>query len=490
MLLFASQLNADRPTHRPRQQHRIGANVVGAVAPVTAGGLHADDLDALLRAFQQPGKVGAQEVRVLGAGPDLNLVVTVVGQGAGRTDGGMQLVGPEVGPAQALAGRRQAALDIAPVQHGALDARIVANGLGHITQVGQLLRPGFPFHPQLAGRLDRLLFTLGDHAYEVADHHHRDHAGDMGDGGFVHRQEAVADEFAAVVAGVGRAHDPPMEHARQAHVVDIGQFAGGLGRDIHPRRATPHQPILIEGLQRRLAGDAQLVALVAHQVGEGQALAVAGNHLALLHSQLAHFHAEALCRLPQQEAPRLGGGIAQGNGGDLEGGAGDGGALVGCPFGIAEHHADLIHAQVQLLGDYLRQGGADAGAEVHMAIEGIDLAVVAADGDEERQLAGLLHGLLALGHGPGWRLDFIDDEQDTGLGQQLVTGGKLQGLVHGRAPGRQASRPAARITARRISTWVPQRQRLPDSSLRICSSLGCGLRSSRALAVMIMPFMQ
>ncbi|MCY1272823.1 hypothetical protein D3C72_1193950 [compost metagenome] len=226
----------------------------------------------------------------------------------------MQLVGPQVSAVQALAGRSQAALDIALVQHGALDARVVADGLGDIAQVGQLLRPGFPLHPQLLGRLDRLFLALGDHPDEVADHHHRDYARDMGDGGFVHGQQAVADELAAVVAGVGRAHHPPMQHPRQAHIVDIGQFAGGLGRDIHPRGATPHQPIFVEGLQRRLAGDAQQVTLAAHQFGEGQALAAPGDHLALLYPQLAQFHTEAQRRLLQQEAPRLGGGVTQGDG--------------------------------------------------------------------------------------------------------------------------------------------------------------------------------
>nr|GFD52995.1 hypothetical protein [Tanacetum cinerariifolium] len=67
--------------------------------------------------------------------------------------------------------------------------------------------------------------------------------------------------------------------------------------------------------------------------------------------------------------------------------------------------------------------------------------------------------------------------------------GRRDGLVQG-IRSVQSGWRAARMTARRISIWVPQRQRLAESSLRISDSLGCGLRSSKALAVMIMPFMQ
>lgn len=48
----------------------------------------------------------------------------------------------------------------------------------------------------------------------------------------------------------------------------------------------------------------------------------------------------------------------------------------------------------------------------------------------------------------------------------------------------------ARRAQRMISTWVPQRHRLKSSSARICCSVASGQRSSRALRVMIIPFMQ
>ncbi|MND81813.1 hypothetical protein D3C80_736220 [compost metagenome] len=65
VFLFAGQLHPHRALHRTRQQHRVGAHVIGAVAAITAGCLHANDLDACFIARQQPGQVCAQQVRVL-----------------------------------------------------------------------------------------------------------------------------------------------------------------------------------------------------------------------------------------------------------------------------------------------------------------------------------------------------------------------------------------------------------------------------------------
>ena len=49
---------------------------------------------------------------------------------------------------------------------------------------------------------------------------------------------------------------------------------------------------------------------------------------------------------------------------------------------------------------------------------------------------------------------------------------------------------AALRTARTIRLWAPQRHKLPASPIRTSASLGCWMRSSSALANMIMPAMQ
>ena len=75
MLLFARQLHADRSADRARQQHRIGGDVVGAVAAIAAGGFHPDHVDFDLGRCQQQREIGAQHVRVLRAGPHPNLIL-------------------------------------------------------------------------------------------------------------------------------------------------------------------------------------------------------------------------------------------------------------------------------------------------------------------------------------------------------------------------------------------------------------------------------
>src|SRR3954453_15730657 len=50
--------------------------------------------------------------------------------------------------------------------------------------------------------------------------------------------------------------------------------------------------------------------------------------------------------------------------------------------------------------------------------------------------------------------------------------------------------PAARRMARSIFGYAPQRQRLPAIASWICSSVGCGVRSSSAVALTIWPGVQ
>ncbi len=67
MLLFAGQLHPHRPARRARQQRRVGADVIGAIAAIATGRLHANDLDLRFRVLQQPGQIGAQQMRILAA---------------------------------------------------------------------------------------------------------------------------------------------------------------------------------------------------------------------------------------------------------------------------------------------------------------------------------------------------------------------------------------------------------------------------------------
>jgi len=93
--------------------------------------------------------------------------------------------------------------------------------------------------------------------------------------------------------------------------------------------------------------------------------------------------------------PGLGGGQSQRLGMDLQRGAGDGGALVGRPRGVAQHHVRRRHGHVEFFGHDLRPRGEDAGAQINVAIEAGDRAVVP---HRQQQLGAL--GRVA-GHGQG-----------------------------------------------------------------------------------------
>ena len=88
-----------------------------------------------------------------------------------------------------------------------------------------------------------------------------------------------------------------------------------------------------------------------------------------------------------QKMPRLRGRLAQRHRRDLDGLAGDGRALVGNKRGIAEHDDDARKGHVEFFGDDLPERGADAGAEIDMAVEGGDRAV-GGDLDEGLELDG------------------------------------------------------------------------------------------------------
>lgn len=253
MFLFAHQLYPHRPAHCLRQEHGVGADVVGAVASVAAGGFHADHLDVPGLALQQPGQVVAQVVRVLRAGPDASALRIDLGEGAGRADGGMQLVGPDIGGRQRPGDAREVLLETGRVVQRAWLLRMPAKRV--LEPVGFQRRqalPVLPAHLELARGADRLLLAFADHADEVADHDHLDQPRQPGDRAFVYRQQAAAERGADIRAGIGRAYHSPMQHAGQAHVVDIGQLAGQLRRDVHPTHRLADQAVLLRGLSGAL----------------------------------------------------------------------------------------------------------------------------------------------------------------------------------------------------------------------------------------------
>ena len=81
-----------------------------------------------------------------------------------------------------------------------------------------------------------MLFAFGNDADKVANDQYLADAGNVGNRGFVHRLQRVADEVAMISPGVRRTHHTTVQHAGHAHIVHKHQLTSGLGRYVHARR--------------------------------------------------------------------------------------------------------------------------------------------------------------------------------------------------------------------------------------------------------------
>src|ERR1700694_820827 len=135
-------------------------------------------------------------------------------------------------------------------------------------------------------------------------------------------------------------------------------------------------------------------------------------------------------------------GVAQGYGGDLNGFAGDGRALIGHLRGIAQHDDHARKGYVEFLGDDLSERGANTGAKIDMTVEGRDRTV-------GRYLDEGLERTFPARDGRA------NDGQRSGLKFTMVW--KIR---RGHQSVASTTRPAARIAARMISMCAPHRHRL------------------------------
>jgi hypothetical protein len=281
----------------------------------------------------------------------------------------------------------------------------------------------------------RLLLPLGDDADEIADDDGGDDAGNAGDRGLIDRDETGADEGAGIDASIGRPHDAAMQHARHAHVMDIDEAAGRLGRQIDARHRLADDPVAVDRLQRRIGIDADETALARDEFAEGQRPVVGRrcDHHAVVDTEITHGQSKPLGGAGEQHLTRRGRRVTEGFGAHLYCLAGDRRPLIGRARRIPQNHGHMRERDIEFLGDNLAERRADASAEIDMAVEGGDPAIAA---DDDENLNRLAAGAVA------------DD-------QQLV--GTMQVVVRGDG---HAAAAAARSAARMISTCVPQRQRL------------------------------
>ena len=119
MLLLAGELHPDGTADRARQQQRIGGHVVGTIAAVAAGGFQPDQIDLFLWTLQKQREVGAQDVGILRAGPDLYVAFLIICDSAGRADRSVHLIRPDIRPRHRLGGGGDRRIDVALVDQGA-----------------------------------------------------------------------------------------------------------------------------------------------------------------------------------------------------------------------------------------------------------------------------------------------------------------------------------------------------------------------------------
>ena len=280
----------------------------------------------------------------------------------------MHLVRPDIGALHRLGGSGDGGIDIALVDQRARRRRIGAQRGLDVLQVGQRRRR-LPAHLELRGRLDRVFLALGDDADEIADPHHRHQPGNIAHRGLVDRDQAGADEIAGIDAGIGRAHHAAVQHAGHAHVVNIDQFAGRLGRQVDARHRLPDDAVGADGLDRNVVGEFEADGLAGDQFAVGDAAIVPAADQAVLDDEILDRQLQPLRGARDQEVPRLCRRLAQRHRRDLDGLAGDGRALIGNERGIAEHDDDAGKGHVEFFGDDLPERGANAGAEIDMAVD-------------------------------------------------------------------------------------------------------------------------
>ena len=270
----------------------------------------------------------------------------------------------------------------------------------------------------------------------------RDQPGNIAHRGFVDRDQAGADEVADIDAGIGRTNDAAMQHAGHAHVVDVHQFAGRLRRQIDARHRLADDGVGAGGLHRNIVRQFKADGFARDQFAIADAAIVLAADQAVFDDELFNRKLQPLRGARDQKLPRLRCGLAQRHGGDLDRFAGDRRALIGHERRIAQHDDDTRKGHVEFFGDDLPECGANAGAEIDMAVIGGDRSV-GGDLDE------------------GLELDGLDGRGGTNDGQRALRPfailGRCPALSSGVAP--RTTWPAARIAARMISICAPQRHR-------------------------------
>ena len=466
-------LHPHRLAGRLREERRVERGVSGVVAPVGARPGNPDRPHFLRRHAEQPGHPVTHKVGLLRSRPHRAAVDPGVGNRAAGTHAGMRLERPLVLRFDDAHARRAERRCQVALLHGLL----ALHDLGTSDVLVQLIHrrkravERMPVDLQPLRRSYCVPLAWRDHRDEVLLAHDA-RAADRPDRGLVH-----ASYFARRPR---RPDDPRVEHAFHAHVGDEPVGAVNLPGDVAAREGLAHHPVLLRRLGLRLDLDVHRVPdllvplhgvmkiLAADQLAVGNFPSVLRKNDSLFNPQLLGWHTEALRTAFQQKAPRFRRGAAQQSPAIRYASAARGATLVARGAGVAHQHVHLVAGDIELVGHDLRDRDLEALPHVHLAEEGLHAAVGQHRhpgielGRHQRRLA---RGDLRRRLGERWRGE-RNDQRSGGLQEFAASQSRHDVLL--------AMLVCARLMARRMATWVPQRHLSPARASRSCASLAFG----------------
>jgi hypothetical protein len=327
-----------------------------------------------------------------------------------------------VRPGQRLARRAELGIDVSGVDEHLLRARRQLLQV-IVERVEAREGRGLPPHLQHVGGLDRLPFLVRDDTDVVV---FRD---DLDETLRLQPRETVDPEEGRVERR--RPHDPALEHAGDLDVLGVGEEAEDLRRDVHAGHGGADDPVLGEGLRRRLAGRGPHELLAADELGVGDgALGVASDgHHALRDLEARDGSAELRCGHRKERSARLGARLTNAAFPVLRPKRVAAGAvsLLDRTPGVRDHELDRVEWDVELVGGDLQRCGADALAELLLAGEDRRRAV-AGDREPRVELARVDVGRSdreGRGRRPGLACDAAEqreaDDERPGSLQELIT---------------------------------------------------------------------
>ena len=228
-----------------------------------------------------------------------------------------------------------------------------------------------PRRLQLAGRLHRLPRLFGDDADEVLSDDDFHDARDI-----LHR--AFVDAYQRRPDG-RRPNDPPVQHSRHAHVVDVFELAGGHRRNVHARhRLAEHRPFA-----RILAARVRVERNVECPSADEVAVCDVLRRVAL-HADDAVLHGKLIRRCAETRRRELNERLARRRAGERQVALVEVGRmrlrprrrpLIRRARRVALNERHPIERHAQLFGDQLRLRGVEAMAQLAFAGVGRHVAV-------------------------------------------------------------------------------------------------------------------